>query len=1139
MNESPSFHPLLLAVMATLGLATTASGQTPVTITNPGFETDVLADGATVLTQTLSNWNGGYTSASDVPAYTVWVPFAGEGGATNPAPGGNYSGVVPEGNNAGFAITFPAFRQGIRQILAETIVANASYDLSVKVGNPNVTNSGGAGPDYVIQMVANGTVVASAVGASPASGTFVTVPLNYVAPAPGDPLVGQPVEIRMLVADDGSTAARLDFDDVTLTRTLVNPVANPGGPYVVGIGGSLSLNGAASQPSDGQAITLYEWDLDDDGIYDITGATPTAINDADLQTTYGMEYGDNTIVLRVTDDSSPTPKTATANATVKLSPPIAGQLGILDLTANGGINPNTNAPWQVGDKYRIAFYTAGKSEADITDPTFYNDFVTTQAKLNSPLAGTSWRALMSTAATNARANTGTSNLTGGSGVGGAGEPVYVVNGSTCIARNNADIWDTWSNPFAGNAVIRLALGSTNNNSAGAPVVASQNVHYSPYIDQFGLGDSATVHGVEVWTGSNSNGTALSGQEVGHVPNTNWGSSNANNTTRVWNRGNANSGPRSFYAISIPLTVVDLAETVLPTLTSFVDSQEGADYFVGAPPIVYTVTFSEVIDASTLTPADFGNAGTAGITVDKIRGTLDGAVFEVTVTPTSAGTVQLQVNELAVIEDPVGNALDSSSAILDDTTITVINDTTPPTLTSIVDDVGGGPIVATKFSTPTYTVTFDELIQPASLTVDDFENGSTAPVTIDSVSSTADPAVFLVTVTTSAPGDLVLQIKQDAVILDVAGNELDTTSALADDTTITVNPVPEIAGQLGVLDIVNANGGLNPATGLAWAPGDTYRLIFLTSQTTNAISTDIATYNTFVQGVAAASSAYPSLGSGTWKILASTETVDARDNTGTNPGSGTGVGIFLTNGRTMIASNNADLWDGFLASTVSLNENASPLVENRVFTGSNFNGTSVGIAGGDKPLGVLDGDGVRTGQSDSLQFWFVQWKENGNNANSVYAISNPLTVISTASGSPYDTWAGGPFLGTLVDPDPALDFDTGGLATSLEWVLGGDPTDGSDDATIAPTFDNTTDPDFFIFTYRRADAAEADANTAIKMEYGSDLGGWTEAVAGADIIVTPDEDGAAAGIDLVEVKIRRTLAVDGQLFARLNVRVATP
>jgi hypothetical protein len=148
------------------------------------------------------------------------------------------------------------------------------------------------------------------------------------------------------------------------------------------------------------------------------------------------------------------------------------------------------------------------------------------------------------------------------------------------------------------------------------------------------------------------------------------------------------------------------------------------------------------------------------------------------------------------------------------------------------------------------------------------------------------------------------------------------------------------------------------------------------------------------------------------------------------------------------------------------------------------------------------------------------------------------TVTPPSGG-YADWTIGPFSGSLTDPDPALDFDAGGLATALEWVLGGDPTDPGDDTAIAPTLDNHSDPDFFIFTHRRNADAAADAGTAIKVEYGSDLGGWTEAVAGPDIVVTPDPDGAGAGIDLVEVKIRRTLAAAGKFFARLKVAVATP
>ena len=78
----------------------------------------------------------------------------------------------------------------------------------------------------------------------------------------------------------------------------------------------------------------------------------------------------------------------------------------------------------------------------------------------------------------------------------------------------------------------------------------------------------------------------------------------------------------------------------------------------------------------------------------------------------------------------------------------------------------------------------------------------------------------------------------------------------------------------------------------------------------------------------------------------------------------------------------------------------------------------------------------------------------------------------------------------------------------------------------------------IFTHRRTDDANADGTTAISVEYGSDLTGWTTAVAGADIVITETDDGFGAGIDSVEVKIRRTLAVGGILVARLNV-VVTP
>ena len=90
-------------------------------------------------------------------------------------------------------------------------------------------------------------------------------------------------------------------------------------------------------------------------------------------------------------------------------------------------------------------------------------------------------------------------------------------------------------------------------------------------------------------------------------------------------------------------------------------------------------------------------------------------------------------------------------------------------------------------------------------------------------------------------------------------------------------------------------------------------------------------------------------------------------------------------------------------------------------------------------------------------------------------------------------------------------------------------------------DNTSDPDYFIFTYRRKDDASTDPNTTITAEYSTTLGSWTTAVDNADIdiIVTDNHYSVTPGVDRVEVKLKRsTLAPGGKLFARLK-SVHTP
>jgi autotransporter-associated beta strand protein len=131
-----------------------------------------------------------------------------------------------------------------------------------------------------------------------------------------------------------------------------------------------------------------------------------------------------------------------------------------------------------------------------------------------------------------------------------------------------------------------------------------------------------------------------------------------------------------------------------------------------------------------------------------------------------GTLQITGNNLELVVTGIGGG-----------------DTTPPTFTSITDNVSGGPI--NIGATVNYTVTFDEDMDAASVTAADFANNGTAVASIGTVTETITPGVFTVPVTITSPGTLVLRINALAVLEDVAGNDLDTDPAILDDTTITV------------------------------------------------------------------------------------------------------------------------------------------------------------------------------------------------------------------------------------------------------------------------------------------------------------------------------------------------------------------
>ncbi len=220
-------------------------------------------------------------------------------------------------------------------------------------------------------------------------------------------------------------------------------------------------------------------------------------------------------------------------------------------------------------------------------------------------------------------------------------------------------------------------------------------------------------------------------------------------------------------------------------------------------------------------------------------------------------------------------------------------------------------------------------------------------------------------------------------------------------TATEGAPPTLVGELGVLDVENANGGINPATGNPWAAGDQYRLAFHTSTTRDATSTDINDYNDFVNSVADGSVAFPDLGDGDkWKVVGSTETVSARQNTGTETNSD--MGIFVLDGVTMIAEDSDDMWNGFGVRSGSVFYSPGYLDEEgfeaspgnhgvNCATGSNSNGTIRTFLGG------LDRVNWGSTNPNNGGRWALRWDSgNPNSQWRFYALSDPLTVQAVAA-----------------------------------------------------------------------------------------------------------------------------------------------
>lgn len=170
------------------------------------------------------------------------------------------------------------------------------------------------------------------------------------------------------------------------------------------------------------------------------------------------------------------------------------------------------------------------------------------------------------------------------------------------------------------------------------------------------------------------------------------------------------------------------------------------------------------------------------------------------------------------------------------------------------------------------------------------------------------------------------------------------------------------------------------------PGDSYRLAFITSTTRDAASTQIADYNAFVQAAANNMPALVALGTN-WTAIASTSTVDARDNTSTNPTFATGERIFLLN-DTLVANDYSDLWDNSILTPINFTE-IETIRSDTAWTGTNALGQK-------DPFNLYLGSaiGVEVGSAAATDGYWIGAGYTINNleVRPLYAISGVLTAV---------------------------------------------------------------------------------------------------------------------------------------------------
>ena len=275
----------------------------------------------------------------------------------------------------------------------------------------------------------------------------------------------------------------------------------------------------------------------------------------------------------------------------------------------------------------------------------------------------------------------------------------------------------------------------------------------------------------------------------------------------------------------------------------------------------------------------------------------------------------------------------------------------PTLTDAVTSTDGTKVL----------LTFSEDLTPGGRNLNLFtvKVGGTA-VTLSGTVATVSGRVVtltLATALTSATQAVTVSYAKATIgtsgVQDLAGNDADSfTDQTVTNRFRTVDTPTEVP----------SNWALIP-DGLEI--GDKFRVLFLTSTTRDATSTDIADYNTFVQARAAAGHAAIQDYSEGFRAVASTGAVDARDNTATtSSGSDFGVPIYWLGGN-KIDDTYPHFYDGTWDDETNVTDESGSAYSGLgtpqyVWTGSADNGTETTDSGQSTVLGTSGSLGAELG-----------------------------------------------------------------------------------------------------------------------------------------------------------------------------------